>query len=116
MFEKLEIYQRALSLAEDIARFCDEFPSKQRTIVDQLKRASLSIPLNIAEGNGKWHKLERKKFFLIARGSVFECVPLVDICGRLRLISSEKEQAWRQELIVISKMISGLIKNNESRD
>ncbi|MGZ3781951.1 MAG: four helix bundle protein [Pseudobdellovibrionaceae bacterium] len=45
-----------------------------RTLADQLSRAALSIPLNIDEGNGRWHNGDKRNFFWIARGSAFECV------------------------------------------
>jgi four helix bundle protein len=53
MFERLEVYQRAIDLAEKITRLTEAFPPKQHhRLVDQLRRASMSISLNIAEGNG----------------------------------------------------------------
>jgi four helix bundle protein len=77
MFEKLEVYQRAVCLSESITRRTQNFPRRgYYHLVDQLRRASLSISLNIAEGNGRWHPKDRKNFFWIARGSVFECIPL----------------------------------------
>ena len=48
-------------------------------VVDQLNRASLSIVLNIAEGSGKFSNADRKKFFIIARASIFECIAILDI-------------------------------------
>lgn len=50
-----------------------------KMVVDQLNRASLSIILNIAEGSGKFSNADRKKFFIIARASIFECVVILDI-------------------------------------
>ena len=50
-----------------------------KMVVDQLNRASLSIILNIAEGSGKFSNPDRKKFFIIARASIFECVAILDI-------------------------------------
>ncbi|HEY6363652.1 MAG TPA: four helix bundle protein [Candidatus Binatia bacterium] len=45
------------------------------------------MSLNIAEGNGRWHVRERRNFFRIARGSAFECVPLVKLCRRKKLMT-----------------------------
>jgi four helix bundle protein len=53
MFEKLEVYQRALDLAGKISGLTEGFPEKHHHLLDQLRRASLSICLNIAEGNGR---------------------------------------------------------------
>ncbi len=117
MFENLEVYKRAVDLAEKIAGLTEGFPAKRHShLVDQLRRASLSISLNIAEGNGRWHAKERKNFFWIARGSVFECVPLLELCRRGKLITEEQFANLKAELEVLAKMISALIKGTEKRE
>jgi four helix bundle protein len=68
IFEKLEVYQRAIDFAETILKLIGELPRGQAALADQFKRAAISISLNIAEGNGRWHLKERKNFFLISRG------------------------------------------------
>ncbi|RYZ90670.1 MAG: four helix bundle protein [Proteobacteria bacterium] len=77
-FEELSVYQMALKWVAISNRltFTPKFYLR-RPILDQLGRASLSIPLNIAEGNGRFHEAERKQYFRIARGSIFECVAIV---------------------------------------
>ena len=117
MFEKLEVYQRAVDLAEKIAALTETFPVKgYYHLIDQLRRASLSISLNIAEGNGRWHAKERKNFFWIARGSVFECVPLLELCKREKLITEESCAELKAELEVLSKMLTALIKGMDKRE
>ena len=117
MFEKLEVYQRAVDLAEKIAALTETFPAKgYYHLIDQIRRASLSISLNIAEGNGRWHAKERKNFFWIARGSVFECVPVLELCRRQKLITEEKHTELKAELEVLSKMLTALIKGTDKRD
>lgn len=117
MFEKLEVYQRAVDLAEKITALTETFPAKGHYhLVDQLRRASLSISLNIAEGNGRWHTKDRKNFFWIARGSVFECVPLLELCKREKLITEETCAGLKAELEVLSKMLTALIKGTEKRE
>ena len=117
MFEKLEVYQRAVDLAEKIAALTETFPAKgYYHLIDQIRRASLSISLNIAEGNGRWHAKERKNFFWIARGSVFECVPVLELCRRQKLITEEKHTELKTELEVLSKMLTALIKGTEKRE
>ena len=63
----------------------------------------------MAEGNGRFTKADRKHFFIIARGSTQECVPLLELSRRKGLISDEANAELRQELETIAKMISGLI-------
>ncbi|MBI2352589.1 MAG: four helix bundle protein [Deltaproteobacteria bacterium] len=117
MFEKLEVYQRAVDLAEKIAALTETFPAKgYYHLIDQIRRAALSIYLNIAAGNGRWHAKERKNFFWIARGSVFECVPVLELCRREKLITEEKHTELKAELEVLSKMLTALIKGTERRD
>jgi four helix bundle protein len=115
MFEKLKVYQKAVSFADQVAALTQEFPRGYGFLVDQLNRAALSIATNLAEGNGRYTKPDRKNFFTIARGSTQECVPLIEIARRRGLLNEPKHSVLRQELETIAKMISGLIKGLEKR-
>jgi four helix bundle protein len=110
LFEKLEVYQRAVDFSEKAFKLTDTLPRGQSAVADQFKRAVMSIPLNIAEGNGRWHLKERRNFLLIARGSVFECVPLIELCRRQEWIDEERCRALKEEMEVLGKMLSALIK------
>ena len=68
----IEFLKLALSLSESI-------PPGYAMVKDQLKRAALSIPLNIAEGSGKASTQDRKKYYVIARGSAMECSAICDV-------------------------------------
>jgi four helix bundle protein len=117
LFEKLEVYQRAVDFAERISALTKTFPAQGHYhLVDQLRRASVSISLNIAEGNGRWHVKDRKNFFWIARGSVFECVPLTELCKRENLITENTRDEVKTELEVLSKMLTALINGTDKRD
>lgn len=72
-FEKLLVYQKAIDFADQICTRTEQFPRGYVFLVDQLNRASLSIAANIAEGNGRFTKADRRNFLGIARGSVREC-------------------------------------------
>ena len=113
LFEKLGVYQRGIEFADKAFTLIDELPRGQSAIADQLKRAVISIPLNIAEGNGRWHQKERRNFFFIARGSAFECVPLLELCQRRKWIEKKDHDDLRKELVVLSKMLNGLIRSGE---
>ncbi len=115
MFENLEVYQKSVDLTEKVINLTDEFPKGYYFLTDQLNRASLSIATNIAEGNGRFTKKDRRNFFIIARGSVQECVPLLEIAKRKQLISDVTLSQMFNQLEVISKMISGLINGLERR-
>ena len=116
MFEKLGVYQKSVDLAEKVINLTDEFPKGYYFLTDQLNRASLSIATNIAEGNGRFTKRDRRNFFVIARGSIQECVPLLEIAKRKQLISETELSDLFNQLELISKMLSGLIKGLEKRN
>jgi len=116
MFENLKVYQKSVDLAEKVMNLTDEFPKGYYFLTDQLNRASLSIATNIAEGNGRFTKKDRRNFFIIARGSLQECVPLLEIAKRKQLISDVIFSEMFSQLEVISKMLSGLINGLERRE
>jgi hypothetical protein len=72
-FEKLDVYQKALKWIEVVDRLCLQSRGQVSfNTLDQLSRASLSIALNIAEGNGRWHTADKRQFFWTARGFAAE--------------------------------------------
>ena len=110
LFENLDVYNLALDFHKRILNLCKMKTFKGNYhLTDHLKRASLSISLNIAEGNGRFHKNDRKQFFFIARGSAFECIPILSICSDLGLISKNSLMELRTDIDRISKMLTGLI-------
>jgi four helix bundle protein len=114
-FEKLQVYQKAVSFADEICALTKGFPRGYFFLADQLNRASLSIAANIAEGNGRFTKPDRKNFFGIARGSVQECVPLLELASRQKLLEPAHHQKMKADLEEIARMLSGLIKGLENR-
>ena len=88
----------------------EHFPRGYRFLVDQLNRASLSISANIAEGNGRFTTADRKHFFIIARGSVQECVPLLALARRRHLVDEVTCCDFKSQLEEIARMLAGLIK------
>jgi four helix bundle protein len=114
-FEKLHVYQRAIEFANNICTLTRDFPRGYFFLADQLNRAALSIAANIAEGNGRFTKPDRRNFFGIARGSVQECVPLLELAERQSLIQPEIHSQYKQQLEEIAKMLSGLITGLERR-
>ena len=116
-FEKYEIYQRALDFANDMYDIVEGYPDTEKfCLVDQLKRASVSISNNLAEGFGKYSKKDKQKFYRIARSSVLECVPALTISKRRKYVKLTDYKKMRQECHELSRRISGLIKAIENRD
>ena len=77
--EKLEVYQVAVEFVGWSEILLEDCKGKAASAKKHLDEASSSIPNNIAEGNGKWSKKDRKKFFEVARGSALECASCLDI-------------------------------------
>ena len=114
-FEKLIVYQKAIDFADRVCQLSEQFPRGYGFLVDQLNRASLSIAADIAEGNGRFTIPERKNFFGIARGSVQECVPLLELAKRRKPLAEDLHQDLKGQLEEIAKMLSGLINGLQNR-
>ena len=114
-FEKLIVYQKSVDFADAVCSTTEDFQRGYGFLVDQLNRAALSIASNIAEGNGRFTKADRKHFFGIARGSVQECVPQLEVAKRRGLISEAKHTELKLQLEEISRMLAGLINGLENR-
>ena len=101
-FEDLDVWQKGRDLVIKIYELTGNFPKEELFgITSQLKRASLSIPANIAEGFGRFHFLDKAKFYLNARGSLYELRSHLLIAQELCLVKSEA-------LDSIFKMVSDL--------
>ena len=109
LFEKLEVYQRAVAFAQRCSDLSRGFPRSSWYLADHLNRAGLSISLNIAEGSGRGTQADRRNFFIVARGSVHECIPLIELSRRKNLIQESVCRQLRDEVQSIAKMLSGLI-------
>ena len=109
LIEKLRVYQISLQFADDIRILFLKPTNGGGLIADQFRRASMSIPLNLAEGSGRWHPNDKKQFYWIARGSVNECVPLLRLAVNQNLISGKEYARLRGSLDLIGKMITNLI-------
>ncbi len=78
-YEKFEAYKLSIKHWKTTLYLLDELPTGNSALKDQLKRASMSISINIAEGSGRNRKEDRKRFLAIARGSAMECAALLDL-------------------------------------
>ena len=113
-FEKLDVYRKAKDLNKEILKFLRENKQIDSYIRDQLKRASISIVINIAEGSGKFSKADKRNFYTIARGSVYECVSLLELISDERQIGEENFNEFYQKFETISKMLLGLINSQKT--
>ena len=113
-FEKLVTYQKAKTFNKKVIDFLSVNRNLDRATHDQLRRASLSIMLNIAEGSGRFSNADRSNFYIIARGSLYECVAIFDYLNDKHLIDNEIYNDFYSMAEEISKMIFGMIKNLKS--
>jgi four helix bundle protein len=111
-FQKLIVYQKAKSYNFEISDLIENHKF-DRHVVDQLKRASFSIRLNIAEGTSRYSAKDRRNFFIISRGSAFECVAILEYLCESNRIASEIYLNLVSKLEEISRMLFALISKLE---
>lgn len=115
MFENLEVYQKAVDFAAEVAGLAEGFPRGYGFLVDQLNRAALSIATNLAEGNGRFTTPFHRHFFGIARNSIQECIPLLELAARRRNINSKQDDRSRSRLEEPVRTPSGLVNALDQR-
>jgi four helix bundle protein len=109
-FQNLEVYKKAKLFHFN----CKNIILKNRLdkyVVDQLGRASFSVPLNIAEGSGKFSKRDRKNYFTTSRASLFECVAVLDILNDYDKISESDLERLIKDADELSRILYAMIKN-----
>jgi four helix bundle protein len=113
--ERLDVYQQSIGFIAWLSGLLDGM-SRLGDIKDQLDRASNSIALNIAEGNGKFSPKDRCRFFDIAHGSALECAAGLDVLVAKKKMTPDQIQSGKDSLRKIVQMLIGLIKRNSSRE
>jgi four helix bundle protein len=108
-FEKLIVYSKAKEFNKKVNAFLVS-TKLDRTTNDQLRRASFSIMLNIAEGSGRYSKADKRNFYVISRGSAFECVAIFDYLKDINSIDEKKFTDFYNELDELSRMLFAMIK------
>jgi four helix bundle protein len=111
--EKLDVYREAIAFCGWVGEFLASISAKAAA-KDQLNRASTSIPLNIAEGNGKFSARDRARF-LMARGSTLECAACLDVLLVRKLASEQQITLAKERLARIIQMLIGLLRKFSER-
>ncbi|HCC21792.1 TPA: four helix bundle protein [Candidatus Uhrbacteria bacterium] len=107
-FEKLVAYQKAKEVNQKIQKILID-KKINAFLRDQLYRASVSMVINIAEGTGKLSKQDRKNFYVISRGSVFECASLLELICDENIITNKELVNLKSNLEEVSRLLLGLI-------
>ena len=109
-FERLKVYQAALNFLDHILDISQQLPRElQSSLGDQLRRAVLSISNNLAEGSGKRSSREKTRYYCTASDSTRECLSMLNVLQRRRLLSPEQFDMIRRQGREITGMIHGLL-------
>ncbi len=109
-FEKLKVYELSLEFVRKIFRISKELSRDyQFSLGSQIRRAALSVVNNIAEGSGKNSKKEKSQFYRISLSSARECIPMLTLLSKEKLISESAANDLRESCIHICNMLGRLI-------
>jgi len=112
--EKLDVYQEAIAFCGWVGELLGQISAKAAA-KDQLDRALNSLPLNLAEGNGKFSAVDRARFLEIARGSALECAACLDVLAVRKLVAAERILPAKERLVRIVNMLMGMLKRFSGR-
>lgn len=115
-FEDLEVWKMAKEFVLKIYTLTSSFPKEEiYGITSQMKRAALSVPANIAEGFGRYHYLDKAKFYLNSRGSLFEVKSFVLIAIGLNLIDPNKGKELIADIDQLGIKLNNLVTVTKKR-
>src|SRR5947199_5625851 len=110
--EKLDVYQEAIAFCGWIGELLSQISAKAAA-KDHLDRASTSLPLNIAQGNGEFSTVDR--FLEIARGSALECAACLDVLAVRKLVAAERILPAKERLVRTVNMLMGMLRRFSGR-
>jgi four helix bundle protein len=110
-FEKLDVYTYLRALNKEVLKFLFGSSVVDPYLKEQWKRATLSAAVNLAEGVGRISDADKKHFFTIARGSIFESVSLMHVISDLDQMTPAQFTAFYDQYETVSKMLLGLYRS-----
>ncbi|MQY62819.1 MAG: four helix bundle protein [Calditrichaeota bacterium] len=112
----LEVWQKGMALVKEVYKVTNDFPGEEKFgLVNQIRRAVVSIPSNIAEGHARSGTGEFKHFISIAMGSVAESETQLILSAELGYLNEDATTVLLDQLDIIGKMLRGLYKSLETR-
>jgi four helix bundle protein len=112
---KLEVYKFSQALSLECYRITSKFPSDEKfAMVQQIRRAAISVHLNLSEGCSRKSQNERNRYFEIARGSVIEIDSAIGIACKLNYVKEEDLSVLGESIVKSFKLLTGMIKYHES--
>ncbi len=106
--ERLDAYRVSVQFVGEASRIISHLPTGHSALAQQLYRASISIPLNIAEGSGEFSRKDKARFYRIALRSATECAAILDVCKELELAGLPSIQSGRGLLLRIVAMLTAM--------
>ena len=114
-YKRLDLWNIAMEIVFDIYKMTKDFPSHERYgLVDQLRRAAVSVPSNIAEGSSRNTKKEFTNFLYMAQGSLNEIDTQLEIAKGLQYLATKEFTDIQEKMDRVGKMITGLIKKQKA--
>ena len=112
-YKNLLVWQKSMEFANAVIDLTERLETDRRhyRLVEQLEAAATSLPMNIAEGKGRFSRKEFSHFLYIARGSLYETMTLLDIFQVRGWIPSDAYQSLEKQSEEITKMLNGLIRS-----
>lgn len=110
--EKLDAYHIAIEFVMFSDAFIKHLPRGRGYLSDQLQRAALSIPLNVAEGAGEYAIDEKARFYRMAKRSATECAGILDVCRKLQLLDEQRYIKGRELLVRIVSILTKMAQRN----
>ena len=108
--QKLDIYNVSKRFVQECYKLTKSLPSEEKFgMISQIRRAALSVHLNIAEGSSRRSESERRRYYEIARGSVIEIDPALDIATDLGYLANKQLDSLGESMIRCFKILTGLI-------
>jgi four helix bundle protein len=108
-YRELIVWQKAIALVEEVYRITNSFPKTEiYALTNQIRRAAVSVPSNIAEGQGRESTRDFLHFLSIAQGSLMELETQITIAERLGYFQKEQEARLLESTAEVSRMLSGL--------
>ena len=115
-FERLEVWQLAVELADFVLSLLEFFPANRHfRLIEQMESAVCSIAQNISEGKGRQYEKEFIQYLYIGEGSLFETLTLSEIMRRRALITDQESMTIRKKAETLDRKLHGLINSLKKR-
>lgn len=108
--QKLDVYQASRKFVLECYKLSNQLPSEEKFgMISQIRRAALSVHLNIAEGSSRKSEAERKRYYEISRGSIIEIDAALDIANDLKYLERMDTGTLGNEMLNCFKLLTGMI-------